>query len=252
MQPSGNGDWFLDSGATSHITGNAGNLAKIYSLSKINSPSIVVGNGSHLPVTASGSSFLTSRPFHINNVLVAPSVIKNLLSVRKFTTDNSVSIEFDPYGFLVKDLSSRTPIMRSSSSSGLYPFFGASTDLHSVLLSSDTGDLWHRRLGHPCPSTLSKLSSQFPFPCNKSPASSVVCEACQLGKHTRLPFHNSISFTVSPFDLVHCDLWTSPISSCSGFKFYLIIIDDFPIIHGPSPCMPNLMLHRVSCAFSPM
>ena len=76
MQPSGNGDWFLDSGATSHITGNAGNLAKIYSLSKINSPSIVVGNGSHLPVTASGSSFLTSRPFHINNVLVAPLSLK--------------------------------------------------------------------------------------------------------------------------------------------------------------------------------
>jgi hypothetical protein len=25
---------------------------------------------------------------------------------------------------------------------------------------------------------------------------------------------------------VHCDLWTSPITSVSGFKYYLVILDD--------------------------
>ena len=28
------------------------------------------------------------------------------------------------------------------------------------------------------------------------------------------------------FDLIHCDLWTSPIASVSGFKYYLLILDD--------------------------
>jgi hypothetical protein len=28
------------------------------------------------------------------------------------------------------------------------------------------------------------------------------------------------------FDLIHCDLWTSPIVSVSGFKYYLVILDD--------------------------
>lgn len=28
------------------------------------------------------------------------------------------------------------------------------------------------------------------------------------------------------FDLIHCDLWTSPVPSVSGHKYYLIILDD--------------------------
>ncbi|KAL8152123.1 hypothetical protein V2J09_021931 [Rumex salicifolius] len=31
----------------------------------------------------------------------------------------------------------------------------------------------------------------------------------------------------APFDLIHCDLWTSPVMSVSGYKYYLVIIDDF-------------------------
>lgn len=30
-----------------------------------------------------------------------------------------------------------------------------------------------------------------------------------------------------PFQLLHCDVWTSPIISNSGFKFYLVVMDDF-------------------------
>jgi hypothetical protein len=29
------------------------------------------------------------------------------------------------------------------------------------------------------------------------------------------------------FDLVHCYLWTSPVSSISGCKYYLVVVDDF-------------------------
>ena len=29
------------------------------------------------------------------------------------------------------------------------------------------------------------------------------------------------------FDLVHCDLWTSPVLSLSGYKYYLVVVDDF-------------------------
>ena len=28
------------------------------------------------------------------------------------------------------------------------------------------------------------------------------------------------------FDFIHCDLWTSPIVSISGYKYYLVILDD--------------------------
>uniref|UniRef100_A0A453J2V5 Integrase catalytic domain-containing protein n=1 Tax=Aegilops tauschii subsp. strangulata TaxID=200361 RepID=A0A453J2V5_AEGTS len=27
--------------------------------------------------------------------------------------------------------------------------------------------------------------------------------------------------------LIHCDLWTSPVCSFSGFQYYLVILDDY-------------------------
>jgi hypothetical protein len=47
----------------------------------------------------------------------------------------------------------------------------------------------------------------------------------QLGRHTRLPFRVSSSRALSRFDLVHCDLWTSLVTSISSFKYYLVILD---------------------------
>ena len=53
------------------------------------------------------------------------------------------------------------------------------------------------------------------------------CEVCQLGKQIKLPFQKSDSFTTSPFDIIHSDIWTSPLTSISGFKYYVIFLDDF-------------------------
>jgi hypothetical protein len=84
--------------------------------------------------------------------------------------------------------------------------------------------LWHRRLGHTSPDALSKLSTTNSIICNK-PRDFLVWHASQLSWHIRLPFHRS-SHAIQCFDLIHCDLWTSPVS-ISGSKYYLIILDDF-------------------------
>jgi hypothetical protein len=83
---------------------------------------------------------------------------------------------------------------------------------------------WHHRLGHPGIGTMSKLSN----------ASSIICSRhthdlyypYQLGHYTRIPFVSSVSRVDNNFNLIHCDLWTSPIVSISGYKYYLVIIDD--------------------------
>jgi hypothetical protein len=64
----------------------------------------MVGNGSRLPIAATGTVSFTSRPFHLHNVLVAPQLVKNLISTRQFSRHNFCSVEFDPYGFSLKDL----------------------------------------------------------------------------------------------------------------------------------------------------
>jgi histone deacetylase 1/2 len=180
-----------------------------------------------MPITSIGSTTLTPHRFHLNHVLVSPAIIKSLISVRKFTRGNSCSMEFDPYGFSVKDLATRNILLRSSSSGELYPFFGNLQSPGAALSVSTTRDLWHRRLGHPSDENLSRISSSFPFPCNRSSDHSSVCEACKLGKQPRLSFSSSSSFTTLPFQLIHCDLWTSPIPSFTGYKYYLIILDDY-------------------------
>jgi histone deacetylase 1/2 len=219
-------NWIVDSDATSHVTGTQGTLSSSHSPLGINSHHIVVGNGSRLPVVATGTAHLTSRPFVLNNVLVSPSIIQNLCSVRKFVRDNNCTIEFDPFGFSLKDLSTKRVLMRSNSSGDLYPFFGDNGAITSTALTI-TSDLWHRRLGHPSTSALSHLPLEFLSNCNKDSTSQTLCDACQLGKHTRLPFSIYHSRANSPFNIIHCDLWTSPIVSCSGYKYYLVILDDF-------------------------
>jgi hypothetical protein len=49
------------------------------------------------------------------------------------------------------------------------------------------------------------------------------------------PFTTSSSRDEQAFDLDHCDLWTSPVLSLSGYKYYLVILDDFSHFLWTSP-----------------
>lgn len=75
LTPPNNDQWAIDSGASSHVTSNPGNVTLApYSTF---SSSIVVGNGVTLPVIGTDSISLLGS-FALNNVLIAPSIIKNL------------------------------------------------------------------------------------------------------------------------------------------------------------------------------
>jgi hypothetical protein len=114
--------WVFDSGASSHMGSGSG---MHLSPRPSNFPShTIVGDGSSLPITGTGSiHFHTStRPLSLLNILVSPKLIKNLVAVRAFTRDNFVSIEFDPFGFSIKDLATGRVIHRCNSTGDLYPF----------------------------------------------------------------------------------------------------------------------------------
>jgi hypothetical protein len=40
-------------------------------------------------------------------------------------------------------------------------------------------------------------------------------------------FFSSSSHVAHAFDLIHCEVWTSPVLNISGYKYYMVIIDDF-------------------------
>jgi hypothetical protein len=184
-------DWVIDSGASYHITPTTAMLSRSHPPPSTHPTSIVVGNGSTLPVTSVGASVLPG-PFYLNDVLVAPHITHNLLFVRRFTTDNACSIEFDPSGFSVKDLATKTPLARCDSVRPLYTLWPSSTGVSPppVPVSTTTSTTWHRRLNHPRPDVMTKISSILDSSCNMAHFEGL-CRACQLGQHTRLPFTTS-------------------------------------------------------------
>ncbi|GJQ96400.1 ribonuclease H-like domain-containing protein [Tanacetum coccineum] len=119
-------------------------------------PSVTVSDRRFIPVTNSRHSVLSIpfRPLHLNNVLITPNIVKNLISVRQFVRDNSCTVEFDPFGFSVKDFITRRVLLRCDSTG---------SEVLRRLVSSDS------------------------ISCNKEKLP-ILCHACQLGKHVKLPF----------------------------------------------------------------
>jgi hypothetical protein len=108
-----------NSGAMHHTTPSVGNISTLHPLNLSNPSSIVVGNGSALPITSVGDLVILG-PFYHNNILVAPDIVQSLLSIRCFTTNNWCSMEFDLLGLSVKDLPTKNVIVRSNSTNPLY------------------------------------------------------------------------------------------------------------------------------------
>ena len=67
----------------------------------------------------------------------------------------------------------------------------------------------------------------------------VMCHTCLEGKFCKLPFVNSVSKSIHPFQVIHSDVWgPSPCNSIDGFRYYVTFIDEctrhcwlFPLIN---------------------
>ncbi|GJW87657.1 ribonuclease H-like domain-containing protein [Tanacetum coccineum] len=214
--------WHMDTCASSYLNSHTSNLNIVYNKSLY--PSVCVGDGKSISVTNTGHSILPTfnRPLYLHNVLVTPNIIKDLISVRQFTSDNNCTVEFDAFGFSVKDFLTRHILLRCDSSGDLYPVTQPSPTPHALLSVSPS--MWHQRLGHPGEEVLRSLVSRQFISCNKE-KSYHICHACQLGKHVRLPFSSSDSVVTRCFEIVHSDIWTSPIASSGGFKYYVLFLD---------------------------
>jgi hypothetical protein len=106
-------------------------------------------------------------------------------------------------------------------------------------------------LGHPGKAALQHLAQSSSIICSKSEDDSLF-HACQLGQHVRLPFTSSLPRATKNFDLIHCDLWTYPIVSVSGFKYYLVIIDDYSHFLWTFPLPLKFDAFPTISNFSPM
>ncbi|GJX70295.1 hypothetical protein Tco_0307466 [Tanacetum coccineum] len=146
----------MDTGASSHLNNSVNSLNEIFNTCMY--PSISVGDGHSIPVTNRCHSILPTptKSLHLNNVLITPHIVKNLIFVHQFVRDNNCTIEFDAFGFSVKDFLTHRVLLRCDSTGDLYPVTAPSPIPHAFLVSQHTG---HQRLGHPGSEVLRRLVS---------------------------------------------------------------------------------------------
>ncbi|GJZ95753.1 ribonuclease H-like domain-containing protein [Tanacetum coccineum] len=223
LQDPYSGAWNMDTGASSHLNNSITSLSTM--LNSCMYSTVSVGDGYSILVTNTGHSILSPplKSLRLNNVLITPHIVKNLIFVRQFVRDNDYTIEFDSFGFSVKDFKTRRVLLRCDSTRDLYLVTAPSPIPHAFLVSQHT---WHQRLGHLGSDVLCRLVSNNVISCNKEKPP-ILCHACHLGKHVRLPFISSNTIVSSCFDIVHSDVWTSPILSLSGFTYYVLFLDHY-------------------------
>lgn len=134
----------------------------------------------------------------------------------------NVVLNLTPFGFSVKDYHTKQTLLRCDNTGDLYPV----TTTYLQSFHTIAPSLWHQCLGHPGQHVFQQLVSNNCISC-KNQKESTLCHDCQLGKDVKLPFSLFTFVTMSPFQLIHLDVWTSLVESVSGIKYYVIFQDGF-------------------------
>ena len=131
VQDFNNPEWFLDSGATSHITNNLDNLdvSIIYTSNK----RVLIGNGQSLSISHKGSvsNIVPQSSLVLSNILVVSDIMKNLIFISQVTKQLNCRVIFDSFSFAIQDQATITVLGVGRYENGLYVL-----DKHHCALAS--------------------------------------------------------------------------------------------------------------------
>ncbi|PKU59058.1 Retrovirus-related Pol polyprotein from transposon TNT 1-94 [Dendrobium catenatum] len=219
-------EWFLDSGASAHMTNASDNLSNpsIYR----GSESVTIGDGRNLSIAQSGNGILPTpnRKLILSNLLHIPNISYNLLSISTLVRDNKISITFTPNGFVMKDLMTDNTLLHGPCKEGLYPIASSQPIISALSANKAPSATWHNRLGHPNNQTLRLLASMQPH--LHISVKDLECISCKSCKDHKFPFARSSNRKFNPLELLHSDVWgPSPIASNQEFRYYVSFVDDY-------------------------
>jgi Integrase core domain/GAG-pre-integrase domain len=102
---------------------------------------------------------------------------------------------------------------------GLYVIEPSLATLVATNSKQTSSQLWHKRLGHPSDRVLEHLNLSLIHYFNK-------CDIYQFAKFHRLSFPEHSDKSNEIFGLIHSDIWTAPIDSKEGYRYFVTFIDD--------------------------
>ncbi|GAU33542.1 hypothetical protein TSUD_143350 [Trifolium subterraneum] len=219
--------WLIDSGCINHMTHNVGIFKE---LDKSFYSKVTIGNGEHVDVKGKGVVAIEtpSGIKYIADVLFVPEINQSLLSVGQMMEKN-YTLHFKDKRCTILDPSG-SKLMTVGMRGKSFPIEWKQTTMHAFPSNVDDSSLWHRRLGHFSYSTLKQMSSHDLVE-NLPIIDDVVdmCDVCQFGKQSRLPFPVESTWRASEkLQLIHTDVCgPMPTTSLNGNKYFLLFIDDF-------------------------
>ena len=243
----GNGPWYLDSGASSHITANLEKLYHSPTSSGIEISEIKTGGGESHPVKGTGRAIVqtSNRAIKLKSVKYVPSMRKNLVSVGAIA-DTGHRILFSSRAcWVINSQGAAIAVGHRDPSNGLYSLCqhtAALSSEHSVqnhtslwLERSENPPhnllslLWHRRLGHLSYFGLYHLyrtTSVLGLP--RIAIGKHVCSCCMTGQQHRECFPQKFETrSTKPDERIHSDLM-GPMqqNSLGGSKYALVFTYD--------------------------
>ena len=221
-------EWTSDTGASNHMTRQQGMLKNVHKYS--GTDPIIIGDGSSLSITGIGNSSINQKGnvLPLDDVLLVPNLKKNLLSISQLTSQFPVNCEFSNDNFCVKARNTSHPLITGKWKANLYVLSNEPEAYFSSRFKSGTTDIWHQRLGHPQFSAIQLLKNKGLIEVVGSLKEDHLCDSCQLGKLSKLPFSSYEHSSSNVFDKIHCDLWgLASVLSISKFRFYACLVDDF-------------------------
>ena len=232
--PQHNSSWYLDSGATHHVSEDPSLFSSIHPISGSQIRS--AGGQSH-NVTGVGEidiQVLSGEIKTVSSVLYTPGITKNLLSVGSLT-DQQKTIVFKATGcFVIDDATSQIEILaHRENGKGLYrlqpSYLKQGPEVNTLHLRSQAV-LWHKRLGHVHTRGIQRMITSDAvkgLPSIQIPRQT--CTGCQLGKHARTKMPKEATFNASRIlELIHSDV-CGPfrVRSIGGARYFVTFTDDF-------------------------
>lgn len=193
-------NWYVDSGATNHITGE---LDKVTMREKYRGQDhIHTASGEGMKIRHVGHSIIKTprRKIHLRKILQVPSASKNLLSIHRIAIDNHVFLEFHPFFFLIKDQTTKKVLYRGRCVRRLYPLIPEIRRFNKQVygVTKLSSIRWHDRLGPAAFSLVERVLRKNKLPYVGERDVETICDSCQRAKSHQLPYPISTSVSTKP------------------------------------------------------
>lgn len=219
--------WYLDSCASTHITGNRKWLNEATNIKA----KVKTANSNDMIIEEKGTASIQvhidgkQESIEVKEVMYAPEAAVNLLSIHKIV-EKGHRVVFDRNGAKIFNRNNYL-IARGFETNGIYQLNTVQSN-RAYFCTQPEENLWHRRLGHLNLRSMNLLTKMSVGMDKDFKVSTTSCLSCIEGKQRKQPFQTSQTQSTRPLELIHSDL-CGPMETISigGSRYFLTFIDDY-------------------------